>query len=116
MKRVRWMVALSIVVAFGCRSKETERMLAEGSNNQALGDNVDYATARRTFRTQLVRKAPSPQRSAPLVLATDARDITYRSGDLVLPAWISEAPKGVERAPAVLFLHGGFGFGGEDWD
>jgi dipeptidyl aminopeptidase/acylaminoacyl peptidase len=75
----------------------------------------DYADARRTFRTKLVRADASPQPWQPAKLAPDARQIEFTSGDLQLNAWISKATGG-SRAPAVLFLHGGFAFGADDWD
>jgi dipeptidyl aminopeptidase/acylaminoacyl peptidase len=43
--------------------------------------------------------------------------VEFASGDLRLKAWVNSpvATDGVKR-PAVVFLHGGFGFGKEDWD
>jgi dienelactone hydrolase len=77
----------------------------------------DYAEARKTFRTKLLRQGPSPQpgdREAP---PPDAREVEYTSGNLKLKAWVNAPPKGAAaRKPAVLFLHGGFAFGEEDWD
>lgn len=73
----------------------------------------DYAAARRSFRTKLWRTQPSPQPFEPLVLAPDARELPFESHGVTLKAWIS---KGATPAPAVLFLHGGFAFGADDWD
>jgi dipeptidyl aminopeptidase/acylaminoacyl peptidase len=43
------------------------------------------------------------------------RELTYPSDNLRLRAWVNTLPPGVGRKPAVLFLHGGFAFGAEDW-
>jgi dipeptidyl aminopeptidase/acylaminoacyl peptidase len=42
-------------------------------------------------------------------------EIEYGSGDLRLKAWMNR-PAGGHNHPAVLFLHGGFAFGPEDWE
>lgn len=75
----------------------------------------DYAAARRAFHTKLLRTGPAPQRFEPAVLSPDARQIEFASDGVKLEAWISAKPPG-PRAPAVLFLHGGFAFGSDDWD
>lgn len=43
--------------------------------------------------------------------------VEFPSGDLRLKAWVN-APRAdhAKKRPAVVFLHGGFGFGKEDWD
>jgi dipeptidyl aminopeptidase/acylaminoacyl peptidase len=77
----------------------------------------DYADARKSFRTSLLRRGPSPQdagedREEP---PPGVREVPFRSGGLMLRAWVNEAPAGAAR-PGVLFLHGGFAFGEDDWD
>ncbi len=75
----------------------------------------EYAQARQKFRTKLIRRGPAPQvgqREAP---PFDVRELEYTSGDLRLRAWASAPPPGGARRPAVLFLHGGFAFGADDW-
>jgi dipeptidyl aminopeptidase/acylaminoacyl peptidase len=44
-----------------------------------------------------------------------AQEIEYVSGNLRLRAWV-DAVRGGAAKPAVLFLHGGFAFGAEDWE
>jgi dipeptidyl aminopeptidase/acylaminoacyl peptidase len=75
----------------------------------------DYATARAQFRTRLIRHGPSPQRVEAMTVPDDARELSYVSDGLSLTAWISRSSGGGPH-PAVLFLHGGFGFDTTDWD
>jgi dienelactone hydrolase len=76
----------------------------------------DFAQARKAYTTRLVRQGPSPQRGKPLQAPPGATEISYRSGDLILKAFLSPDPGDDRRHPAVLFLHGGFAFGGDDWE
>jgi dipeptidyl aminopeptidase/acylaminoacyl peptidase len=74
----------------------------------------DYALARRAFHTKLLRTGPSPQPSEPVAPGADAKQIEFESGGRKLHAWLSTAQPAAP-APAVLFLHGGFAFGSDDW-
>ncbi|MBZ4422118.1 S9 family peptidase [Myxococcus sp. RHSTA-1-4] len=76
----------------------------------------DYAQARSGFKTTLLRKGPSPQEGEAVEALPGATRVTYRSGDLDLTAFVSEVPQDGKKHPAVLFLHGGFAFGQEDWE
>jgi dipeptidyl aminopeptidase/acylaminoacyl peptidase len=42
-------------------------------------------------------------------------EVEYPSGDLRLKAWVNRPAKAGHKHPAVLFLHGGFAFGLDDW-
>lgn len=79
-------------------------------------ETESYSQARKGFQTKLLRKGPSPQSWDPVVPVLGAKEMSYRSGNLNLKAWVSESPKGPGRRPAVLFLHGGFAFGDDDWE
>ncbi len=77
----------------------------------------DYAQARKTFQTRLIRQGSAPQPWQPARLVPGADEVVYQSGNLRLKAWVSSAADGVnEKRPAVLFLHGGFAFGEDDWE
>lgn len=131
-------VLVVVVVALGCRASESPppappppKPLAPADDPWAGGgkppappapapapampraSDVDYAVARQTFRTKLVRDVASPQPWEPVKIADDAREIPYTSGGLKLRAWISPPTK--TKRPAVLFLHGGFAFSLDDW-
>lgn len=75
----------------------------------------DYARARHDFTTTLVKRGPSPQKPPALEASASADTVSFRSGSLTLQAWISR-PATEAKRPAVLFLHGGFQFGPEDWE
>jgi dipeptidyl aminopeptidase/acylaminoacyl peptidase len=76
----------------------------------------DYATDRSAFRTRLVVRGPAPQPHSMPSAPRGVREIDYPSGDLRLRAWIGLPPGAPERAPVVIFLHGGFAFSMEDYD
>lgn len=78
--------------------------------------STPYATARAAFRTRLVAPGPSPQPWSPAHPPGGVQEISFRSGDLTLRAWLGGPAQRTAPAPAVLFLHGGFAFGEEDWD
>ena len=77
----------------------------------------DYAEARKKFQTRLIVQGPAPQPPVQTRLVAGATEIEYKSGDLRLNAWVSSAPAdGKPKQPALLFLHGGFGFDESDWE
>jgi dipeptidyl aminopeptidase/acylaminoacyl peptidase len=76
----------------------------------------DYADARKGFTTTLVRRKAAPQRWQPVLAPPGVRVIDYQSGNLTLKGWLSDTQPGGPQRPAVLFLHGGFAFGADDWD
>ena len=63
----------------------------------------DYAVARRTFRTHLLRRGPAPDDPQPLTPPPGARAVPYRSGPLDLVAWLSTDPtrSAIHPRPAV---------------
>jgi dipeptidyl aminopeptidase/acylaminoacyl peptidase len=77
----------------------------------------DYATARKNFRTRLVRQGPAPQEWRRELPPPGVNEVDYVSGNLRLKAWVNRPPIAAgHRLPAVLFLHGGFAFGADDWE
>ncbi|HEV3078636.1 MAG TPA: alpha/beta fold hydrolase [Gemmataceae bacterium] len=77
----------------------------------------DYAKARTHFKTKLIRQGAAPQPWAPVEPPAGVKSMEYRSGTLRLKAWINPpAGPGQRKLPAVLFLHGGWAFGEDDWD
>lgn len=74
---------------------------------------IDYAEARRSFHTRLLREGPSPQAAEPVPVAEDAHEVIYTSGALQLRAWVSNtsgAPK-----PAIVYVHGASKFRADHW-
>jgi dipeptidyl aminopeptidase/acylaminoacyl peptidase len=75
----------------------------------------DYAEVRAKFKTNLLRKGAAPQSSAPVHVPSGATEVQFPSGELRLKAWVN-ATGGKERQRALLFLHGGWAFGDDDWE
>src|SRR5262245_51149962 len=76
----------------------------------------DYAQARTHFQTKLLHQGPAPQEWDPVTRPPGVDEVEYISGGLRLKAWVSHPEAKPVRQPAVLFLHGGFAFGEDDWD
>lgn len=82
-------------------------------------EREDYAEARRRFRTNLVSKGPSPEKSDPLGTPPGSRRILYRGGpegSIDLVAWLSPYEATSTPKPAVVFLHGGNATGDGHWE
>ncbi|MCJ9674191.1 MULTISPECIES: S9 family peptidase [Neorhizobium] len=82
-------------------------------------EKEDYGEARKRFHTNLLRKGPSPEQSAPLGTPAGARRVMYRGGpdgSIELIAWISPYEPSAKLKPAVLFLHGGNATGDGHWE
>src|SRR5262252_313403 len=75
----------------------------------------DYANMRRTFRTKLTREGPAPQEEKLPQLPAGVSQVEFMSGNLRLKAWMNKPTDLRSKRPAVLFLHGGFAFGADDW-
>jgi dipeptidyl aminopeptidase/acylaminoacyl peptidase len=76
----------------------------------------DYATDRVAFMTRLVVRDPASQSHGMPSAPQGVREIDYTSGDLRLRAWIGLPAGAPERAPVVIFLHGGFAFSEGAWE
>src|SRR5262245_33444244 len=131
----RWRLALglagftaSMLLSFGCgepdgppgKGTSPTAPTANSATDNSFAPMVevqdeDYAEARRRFQTKLTRKGPSPQAGDPVKPPADATEVEYRSGELRLKAWVSRPADETHKHPAVLFLHGGFAFGADDW-
>jgi dipeptidyl aminopeptidase/acylaminoacyl peptidase len=72
------------------------------------------------MRVSIIKKGSSPQTVSPdefnpTKQPKGVSQVLYSSGGLKLKAWVSENPNDGKKRPAVLFLHGGFGFSESDW-
>jgi dipeptidyl aminopeptidase/acylaminoacyl peptidase len=92
----------------------THEATAQSSSNLAIR-TTDYAVERQTFQTRLTQRRPAPQPGAMPRPPANVREIEYPSGDLRLKAWVGLPANPPERAPLVVFLHGGFAFGPSDY-
>lgn len=88
---------------------------ARSSAEEPLPAEGTLAAARRSFVTRLLHRGPAPQEYKNEQPPPGVTEVRYTSGDLQLKGWLSAPVPGKERAPAVVYLHGGFAFGLEDW-
>jgi dipeptidyl aminopeptidase/acylaminoacyl peptidase len=76
----------------------------------------DYAAARGRFHTKLLRKGPAPQPWQPVKRPAGVAEVEYTSGGLRLRAWVNQTTGKTGKLPAILYLHGGWAFGADDWE
>jgi dipeptidyl aminopeptidase/acylaminoacyl peptidase len=102
-----------LILLGGCQGAAPESLppASPGLELQKEG----FAEARAGFRTTLRRKGPSPQYGDPLERPPGASAVDYKCGGLTLRAYVDRDPGDGVKRPAVLFLHGGFAFGLDDW-
>jgi dipeptidyl aminopeptidase/acylaminoacyl peptidase len=82
-------------------------------------DSRDYADARKSFSTHLLKRGPAPEVAGPLNTPHDAKRVTYPGGpdgSIELIAWHSNYEPSQKLKPAVLFLHGGNATGDGHWE
>ena len=110
-----------VIVSLGCCAS-CERASSEKSSTTvpaaaSPGPNsaADLSVLRSTFKTKLLRRALSPDVAPEQPLPPDARLIRYRSGELLLKAWVSQDPGDQKRHPAVVCLHGNFVLEARHW-
>lgn len=77
---------------------------------------MDFEMERDEFRTNLLVKTKAPQDYEDEIPPDNVSEIAYESEGRSLKAWISKKPNDQEKHPAVVYAHGGFAFGQEDWD
>jgi dipeptidyl aminopeptidase/acylaminoacyl peptidase len=108
---------LAVVVIRGMTqfAQNFQQQMAELAAEDLDLQQEDYAQARSQFRTKLLRQGPAPQEWQPVQTPAGVQEVEFPSGKLRLKAWINP-PKGAGKRPAVLFLHGGWAFGDDDWD
>jgi hypothetical protein len=82
---------------------------------QRVETDKTFVELRQSYVTKLKVRGPSPQDYINEALPDGVREVFYNSGDLKLKAWYMP-PRTPGRHPALVFYHGGFGFGMEDLD
>ncbi|MCA9099986.1 MAG: DUF4339 domain-containing protein [Planctomycetales bacterium] len=87
----------------------------EGSASVEFGDEP-YLKRRAEFTTALLERGPSPQEYDHESSPAGVDEVTYRSGDLTLKAWVNRSGTQAERNPALVYFHGGFAFGASDME
>lgn len=115
---LRWVLLVGVLLA-GLGSM-ISGAVAEQADDGTLVPLVairdgDYAEARSRFQTKLKVRGPSPQHDVMPTAAAGVEVIEYQSGALRLKAWTAAPAQPSGRMPVVIFMHGGFSFGLEDW-
>jgi dipeptidyl aminopeptidase/acylaminoacyl peptidase len=91
-------------------------LACDSRKSRAVGNGTDLAAMRAAHPTKLIRKGLSPQEYQNESPPHAVRAMEYASGALKLKAWVSADPRDGKKHPAVVYVHGGFAFGAEDWD
>jgi hypothetical protein len=106
-------LALSVAAA-GCR----ETPETTSPDLDVVEPSVPYLARRAAHTTQLREHGPSPGTYEDAPLPRGVARVTYPSGKLELQAWFA-APLGASegrRAPALVYFHGDFAFGPDDFE
>ncbi len=106
-KTIRFTALYTVVLFFHCATTPYVPWTAENP--------ADLARDRSLFPTQLKVKRPSPVGDSSEAPPAGAREVYYKSGNLRLKAWLSQAPDDGKKHPAIVFAHGGFSRDAEDW-
>jgi dipeptidyl aminopeptidase/acylaminoacyl peptidase len=102
---------VALLVVAGCASGRAPAEPVELLAPEVAIETEDYAVARAHFTTHLTREGPSPQPYDPVEAPPGVERVEYAPG---LAAWLGGGDRG-GKSPAVVFVHGGFAFGADDW-
>ena len=80
----------------------------------AASNEKPYLERRANFKTSLTSAGPAPQQFEAEQPPAGVEEVVYQSGDLQLKAWVDKRGVKGDKAPALVFFHGGFAFGGGD--
>ena len=108
-------VVVAMLPACGRKSDPPGVHADVGSGSSAAAASLlSFAERRAKHRTNLLTHGPSPQRYVDDPVPPGVKEIRYRSGDIDLKAWYAHPASG--RVPALVYFHGGFAFGADDFD
>jgi dipeptidyl aminopeptidase/acylaminoacyl peptidase len=85
-------------------------------STSAQSSKVDYAAERAKFHTALRTREPAPQKFHAETPPAGVREVAYPSNGLQLKAWITDPPTDGKLHRAIIYCHGGFSFGTDDWE
>lgn len=98
------------------RSRRASEEASGRTSTLTAGTNCDdLAATRRAFVSQLTVRGPVPQEYEVASPPDGVHQVTYESSGMQLNGWLSANPGDGKKRPAVVFLHGGWAFGAEDW-
>jgi dienelactone hydrolase len=84
-----------------------------GSGSADQIGRPSFAERRAQHRTNLIKHGPSPQPYQDEPPPPGVEEVRYPSGGRALKAWY--AHPGAGRSPALVYFHGGFAFGTDDF-
>ncbi len=108
-------LAITVYPAIGNNVTQSNITDNETLSNSSHNGNRLFID-RINFETNLIKHVPAPQNYEIEVPPSGVREITYKSGELLLKAWLLDKPNDGKKYPAVVFAHGGFSFGKGDWE
>jgi dipeptidyl aminopeptidase/acylaminoacyl peptidase len=115
--RTAFLAVLILLGTMGCgQTHKTAFDRAVTPTKNLTAATEDMAAARKGFVTKLRVRGPAPQRYQDEKLPPGVTQVEYTSGDLKLKGWLSAAAGDGKKRPAVVYLHGGWAFGGGDWE
>ncbi|MDB5297937.1 MAG: hypothetical protein JWO31_3920 [Phycisphaerales bacterium] len=121
-RRVAMLLACAVFVCDpGCDRKPSAGMAGPQSGAGQAGRAAvwpDLAAERAKHPTRHTTEPQSPQKYVNEEPSDGARVVTFQSGDLRLSAWVGgprPAAGADQKHPALVYLHGGFAFGADDW-
>jgi dipeptidyl aminopeptidase/acylaminoacyl peptidase len=109
-------IPLLLLIANRCAAQGQSTTAGPDYRPRVEVQHTDFAAARANFKTQLRRIGPAPIEWQDVVVPPGFSEITYRSGDLRLKAWLSLPADFAKKHPALLYLHFGFDFSHENFD
>lgn len=114
MRRSIFSIAFILAILAGCRPTAEPTTLP--ANREPIPSVDDLAVARLGFVTTLKIRGPAPQQYQNEKPPVGVKEVDYASGELRLKGWLSSPVSSDKKRPAVVFLHGGWSFGGGDWE
>lgn len=102
-------------LGFRHSQKQRKPVVARRAPQPAASTFQTLAEARQGPTTLWFHR-PAPQSyDKSLAPPAGVQEVSYRSGKLQLKGWLEAPAKARGQAPAVVYLHGGFAFGLQDW-
>lgn len=113
---MRFIVISAIVFWFSAGCSPDNRTEIVRTPTKVSSGSDGLVAARNVFKTKLRVTGSAPQDYEKEPVPENANEVQYTSGELKLKGLLSRDPGDGKKRPAVVFLHGGFAFGGGDWD
>jgi acetyl esterase/lipase len=120
--QMTWVSVVVAFIALACsRGQATSKQTAAPAPASALSTAPanSYLERLAPFKTKLQRRGPAPQSFDPSERPPlGVREVTYHSDGLTLKAWLAipKTASATAKVPGIIYFHGGFAFGAEDFE